>query len=42
MEEDWKKQNKTHNVNPMNQNKGPSPVKQTEGRVWLGASEINF
>lgn len=30
------------NVNPMNQNKGPSPVKQTEDRVWLDASEISF
>lgn len=40
MEEDWGK--KRDNVNPMNQNKGPSPVKQTEDRVWLDASEISF
>lgn len=39
VEEDWKK---THNLNPMNQNKAPSPVKQTEDRMWLGTSEINF
>ena len=37
--ENWKRR---HNMNPMNQNKGLSPVKQTKDRVWLGASEINF
>lgn len=29
-------------MNPVNQSKGLSPIKQIEDRVWLGASEINF
>lgn len=39
MGENWKRR---HNINPMNQNKGLSPVKQTKDRMWLGASEISF